>query len=175
MAVRADRHNADTQIPAAQRKEQRVHQHQRHAPEFAHRHAAQQQRHGHDRQHRQHAVKRRQRIRHQLAEDHVVAPEVRQEQKTQRALALFFAQAIRRVPDTAEQAVEARAASKQSEQDHGDLMGWLILRDEEEPRGDDQDHQGRSAAQPVGAATPRGDAQFPGYDRQEGHVTAEAG
>src|SRR5205814_3997633 len=91
-----------------QREKKRVRQHQRHPPELAQRDAPQQQRnrqHGED---RQQTVKAIDRCGRQLTQHDVVTFQVGQEQKSERAFALFLAQAVGGVTNARYQAAEQK-------------------------------------------------------------------
>ena len=154
----------------SQREQERVHQHQHRAPEFATGDPPQQHRDGQHREHRQQPVEPAHRSRHQLSQHHVVPLQVGQKEQAERSLALLHAQAI-----------GCRAASVGQAIDHHDpgqpfkdvAPGLRGRQGEGEHENDDRDEDGRQSdaqAHPIGGPLPCRRAQLPLDYGQDGHL-----
>ena len=135
--------------------------------------AAQAEGEAQDRQHRQQRIEAAQGGCQQLAQHHVIAPQVGQEQQAQRSLALLFAQAIRSEEQASRQPGGQAQPGQHLEQNRSQAgrPGARQQADDHATGADNQRRQGRRDAQPERAALARRHPQLPAYDRQAVHLS----
>ena len=98
-----------------QGKKKRVRQHQRHAPQLIHRHAAQQQRNRQHGENCEQTINAIQRGGRQFAQHDVVPPQIGEKQQSERPLALLFTQTIGRVTNARRQTAQQKKSGKNVE------------------------------------------------------------
>src|SRR6185503_2113470 len=143
---------------------------QRQPPELPHGDTAHHQRNAQRRKHRQQTVDAGQRSRRELPENDVVTSQIGQEQQPERTGAFLLAQAVRRVAEARQKAVQEGRPGQRVENKLADGgAGEGDLRHQQQRADEQYGRQRRKEPKPIEGLAPRPETQFPLDDWQETH------